>query len=203
MSIAKLKLDESTKLEFGVSITGADSRPQARFVIEGRDFSLSYPCRPVGEGIEVEIGNLENIFESGEYPVRLEILIEDKMYVPFQDTLVLEPNVHVTTQPKQVEQVRESIKVDQVVVKAPEAKKKPARRSITEADRARQHKLANLIAKATGYEPVDGQTNQQIIEESLHNVKPGIAEEKADLIRNMIRKAQEAEIKFRIPKQFK
>lgn len=196
MSIAKLKLDESTKLEFGVAITGAESKPQARFVIEGKKFSIAYPCRPVGDGIEVEVGDLENIFEAGEYPVKLEIQIEDKVYVPFQDTITLEPNVHVTTQPRESARVRESVKVDQVKVQQNTPKKRPVPKNpLTEAEIQKQRKLATLIAEATGYEYVEGQTNQQIIEESLYSCKE-LPRAKHQLLVNMLREAKKSQIQF-------
>ena len=81
MSVAKIKLDESAKLEFGVQITGAEGQPNARFVVEGTDMSVSYPChRMSGGGIEVEVGNLKNVFPAGEYPVRLEVIRKQNFY---------------------------------------------------------------------------------------------------------------------------
>jgi len=195
MSIAKLKLDESTKLEFGVAITGAESRPITRFVIEGEKYSITFPCRPVGDGIEVDVGELDNIFEAGEYPVRLEVIIEDKVYIPFEDTITLEPNVHITTKPKETK-VRESVKVEQVVVKASKAAPRPEPKTqLTEAEVKKQRKLATLIAETTNYKFVEGQTNRQIIEESLHSCK-ALPQEKHKLLIDMLKAAKSADITF-------
>ena len=142
MSVAKVKLDESTQLEFGVQITGAEGKPNARFVVEGKDYSISYPCQPMPDGgIKVEVGDFKNMFAAGEYPCRLEIVIENKIFVPFEDTIVLEPNVEITSKPKAVREIVESVSVAGVTVK-----------SMSEADKAKQHKLANLIAEALGFE---------------------------------------------------
>ena len=54
MSIAKIKIDEQTKLEFAISITGAGGVPQSRFIIEGKDYSIAFPCRQTNEGVEVD-----------------------------------------------------------------------------------------------------------------------------------------------------
>ena len=173
MSVAKIKLDESAKLEFGVQITGAEGRPTARFVIEGQDMSVAYPCHPMsGGGIEVEVGNLKNIFPAGEYPVRLEIIIENKIFTPFEDTIILEPNVHVTTKPQSVKEVKESVQVGQVVVKQkPAEKKAPAREQISEQKTAarKQQKIAESVAELLNYQPVRKQTPVSIVNESLKN----------------------------------
>ena len=171
MSVAKIKLDESAKLEFGVQITGAEGKPNARFVVEGPDMSVSYPChRMSGGGIEVEVGNLKNVFPAGEYPVRLEIIIENKIFVPFEDTIILEPNVHVTTKPQSVKEVKESVQVGQVVVKPqPKAEPKPAKEQISEQRTVarKQNAIAQNVAELLRYEPVRKQSAVSIVNESL------------------------------------
>lgn len=111
MSIANLRLDESAKLEFDVLITGADGVPTSRFVIEGKDYSISFPCRQVNEGVEVDVSGLKNVLPAGEYPVRLEVVLENKIYVPMQDTIKLEPIVEINTKSKPSTQIKESVKI--------------------------------------------------------------------------------------------
>lgn len=112
MSIAKLKLDENVKLEFGVSITGASGVPETRFVIEGKDFSVSYPCRQTNEGVEVDILGHGAIFKAGEYKARLEVIIENKIYVPLSDVVEFEPSIEISVPQK--EEVKEQIVVSKV-----------------------------------------------------------------------------------------
>lgn len=188
MSIAKVKLDESTKLEFGVAITGAESRPSARFVIEGKKFSVSYPCTPLNEGVEVEIGELDKIFEAGEYPVRLEIVIENKIYIPFEDTIILEPNVHITTQPKAVVDVKEQVQVSKVTVKSSPVVNR-------EQLLAKQRRIAGLIAETLKYKTNDKQSPQNIINESLAATKYVTAEQDK-LLKEMLRAARSEKISF-------
>jgi len=185
MSIAKLRLDESTKLEFGVEISGAEGKPKARFVIEGKDYSISYPCHPMsGGGIDVELGNFKNMLPAGEYPVRLEIVIENKIFVPFEDTIVLEPTVEITSKPKAVREIKESVKVEQVSVTA-----------VKKNNTAKQMKIAGLIAEALDYTPSKEQTPEEIVNESLSNRKP-MNEKKGRLVAEMLKAANEAEIIF-------
>lgn len=183
MSIAKLKLDESTKLEFGVQISGAEGKPQARLVIEGKDFNVSYPCHPMsGGGIDVELGNFKNIFPAGEYPVRLEIIIENKIFVPFEDTIILEPSVEITSKPKAVTEIRESVKVENVNVQ------------VISSDQKRE-KIARLIAEALRYDASEGQKPEDIINESLAN-RGRMTKDQSSLVANMLKAATEANIPF-------
>jgi hypothetical protein len=122
MTIARLKLDESAKLEFGVSITGTSNNPEMRFVIEGKGFSISYPCKNTNTGIEVEIFGLKNILSAGEYPVKLEAILDNKLYIPMKETIAFEPGIEILTLP-QVNQVKESIEVNNVIIKVQEKHK--------------------------------------------------------------------------------
>lgn len=117
MSIATLRLDESTKLEFGVSITGASGEPETRLVIEGNQFSVSYPCKMTEHGVEAKISELKSVLPAGTYPIKLEVVIENKIYVPFEDTITFEPAIEVVTKPQiNPVQIKESIKVNSVVI---------------------------------------------------------------------------------------
>lgn len=188
MSIAKIKLDESTKLEFGVNITGAEGAPQARFVIEGSDFSLSYPCHKLDEGgIQVSVGNLEHILKAGEYPVRLEVVIENKIFTPFEDTIIFEPNVHVTTKPKAVTEIKESITIDKVVVTVDNSVKEKL---------AKDTKLATLIAETVKHDIADYDASPEvIINESLAN-RTKLAPNQKKLLIEMLKQATKQEIGF-------
>lgn len=185
MSIANCKLDESTKLEFGVSITGADGLPSARFVIEGKDFSISYPCKQINEGVEVDIGHLKNILPAGTYPVKLEIVLENKIYVPLQDTITFEPFVEVLTKPKAVVSVKESVKIDRVVVNKVQ----------TNEEIIKQLQVANMIANTLSYNPSTSQNAREIIDESLRSQKT-ITVERLELLNKMLNLAESVHIKF-------
>ena len=188
MSIAKVKLDESTKLEFGVSITGADGTPEARFVIEGKDFSIMYPCHKLDSGgIEVMIDELGHVIKAGEYPVRLEIVIENKIFVPMRDTIIFEPNVEIVTKPKSVKQVKESVKVDNVVVTVDTSKKEAQEKAL---------KLAMLIAETLNYEANEDDAPSTIINESLANRVGTLPTQKKDLVLKMLRAAKDQKIDF-------
>lgn len=155
MSIANLKLDESTKLEFGVAITGTTDVPKTRLVIDGAEYSISYPCKQTNEGVEVEINELKNILPAGTYPIRLEVVIENKIYIPFKDTITLEPFVEIQTTPVAVKTaVKESIKIGQVTVRKQE-------------DTTNTTQIAKIISESLGYIPRVGETPRETIENAL------------------------------------
>lgn len=159
MSITKLRLDESTKLEFGVSITGASGQPQTRLVIEGKEYSIVYPCTPTNEGVAVQINELKHVLPAGTYPVRLEVIVENKIYVPFEDSIEFDPAVEVSPKPRaEIVRVAESIKVDRVVIKE----------STPNQDRM---KIATAMAELAGYYPKLDDTPQTIVEQSLEKGK--------------------------------
>jgi hypothetical protein len=83
-------------------------------------------------------------------------VIENKIYTPFSDMIVLEPAVSVHTKPRSVSESNESVKVDSVQVKMIE--------KLQETNRA--NKLVNMVASALSYTPSEGQTQTEIINES-------------------------------------
>ncbi len=183
MSIAKLKLDESTKLDFGVSITGTDGKPEARFVIDGKDFSICLPCKPTNEGVEVDIPNLKNIFTAGEYSARLEIVIENKIYTPLIDKIEFEPSVAIKTESKAP--IKESIKVEKVTVK----------KQVVNEDQLRKTQAATIIATSLGYTPTENQTPKEIVNSALSQAS-NLTNEQIETVREMLALAEAVGINY-------
>lgn len=186
MSLARVKLDESTKLEFGVSITGAESKPSAKLVIDGPDFSISYPCTPVNEGVEVVVGKLKNMLPAGEYPVRMEIVIENKVYIPFRDTIVLEATVEVVTRPKTMPAQADRVRIENVVVKA---------NRVVEHYDPKHIKIASLIAGTLKQQVRESASPTQIINEALVDT-PSISRATHKLLVDMLDAADNAAIEY-------
>lgn len=162
MSIARLKLDEASKLDFGVLITGADGKPEARFVIEGKDFSVSFPCTPTNDGVQTEIQGLDKIFTAGEYNARLEIVLENKIYTPLIDKIEFEPSVHIETKSSVAKPVKESVTVAKVTIQ----------KNVVNEEQLRKTQAATIIAQSLGYHPSNNQTPQQIVNSALAQSGP-------------------------------
>jgi hypothetical protein len=189
--ITQLKLDESTKLEFGVSVTGADSQPNARFIIEGKQFSIMIPCRNVNESAEVEIPALKNILSAGEYPVRLEVVIDNKIYTPMSESIVFEPCIEIATKSKPVQAIKESVKVAKVTVK----------KSVNE-DVLRKTQAATIIAQSIGYAPSEGESPRDIIENAIKQAGE-MSVEKAAAVEEMLKLAESTGIDVTISPKMK
>lgn len=157
MSIARLKLDESTKLEFGVDITGGSGKPDARFIIEGKDFDVCFPAKSTNDGVEVDIQGLSSIFTSGEYNARLEIVLENKLYVPLNDKIEFEPSVKITTNSRVITPVKESVTVQKVTVK----------KQVINENELRRTQAATIIANSLGYKPDTHQSPTEIVNSAL------------------------------------
>jgi len=185
MTIATLRLDEATKLEFAVSITGAGGKPESRFVIEGKDFNISYPCRQTNEGVEVEIVGLKDVLKAGEYDVRLEVFLENKVYTPLRDKITFEPTVEVSTKQKPVLEVKESVKIGKITVKKP----------VINEDLMRKTHAATIIAKSLGYQPNEGETPKQIIERALEHT-PIMSPDQLKTLTEMLKLAESVGISY-------
>jgi hypothetical protein len=163
MSIAKLKLDESNKLSFNVEITGAVGQPETRFIIEGKNFNIAFPCTQHQNEAVVEIAGLKNVLQAGEYRARLEVVLENKIYTPLEDSIVFEPSIEVhsaKTVKKPV--LREAVKVNKVIIHKTEI-------SESELEKTRM-KAALIIAAGVGYIPESFESPEKIVKSALGSV---------------------------------
>ncbi len=182
MAIATLKLDESTKLGFGVEITGAGGVPEVRFIIEGKDFNISYPCKQTNEGVQVEISGLKGVLSAGEYQTRLEVILENKVYTPMRDTITFEPSVEISSKQKVVSPLKESVKVNKITVH---------KSNLDESKKS----AANIIASSLGYQPSANESTTSIVNNSLMSVSV-LESAKHDTLISMLELAEEVGIKF-------
>ena len=97
MTIATIKLDETAQLEFDIQVSGmSDKIESTRFVIEGKDFDIICKTDITPEGSSrVHIPRLKGLFESGIHQARLEVIIDNKVFVPLRETIEFETLVEV------------------------------------------------------------------------------------------------------------
>lgn len=119
--LAQLKLDEAAKLEFSVAISGTSDSPECRFIIELGLFSLMLKCRQVDDTIEVNIPPLKSITTSGDKEVRLEVIIDGKIFTPLKDVINFEPCIEIESKAKPVVKAEDMVRV---TVKKPEMEEK-------------------------------------------------------------------------------
>lgn len=112
MILGKLDLTESAEMEFEAEIFGTADKPSSiRFVIEGPDFELG--CKVIEEGntIKVQVPKLKGILASGVYESRLEVVINDKLFVPMRESIEFNPNVELDIKTKGVTSIKEGVKI--------------------------------------------------------------------------------------------
>lgn len=112
MILSKLQLNESTELEFSLDVYGTPEKAtKVRFVVEGDGFDLSIPCNIDGNSVKVIIPKLKGILESKEYAVRLECVIDDRLFTPLSESVEFMPLVELDVKKTKVEPVKEEVKV--------------------------------------------------------------------------------------------
>ena len=102
MSEIDLMLDEENELTFQLDVEG--TRPgdvECRLTLESADMSLIFKADSYkGEEVNVVLPPLEHVLKEGKYDMSLEVLVDDRMFVP----LVVEGNfsksIKVSAAPK-------------------------------------------------------------------------------------------------------
>ena len=86
MSDFDIYLDTDNSLAFSVDIAGAaGSSVRSQFVMEGPNgINFCFKGRSEGKEIHVEIPTLKNMISEGKYDTRLEVIIDDRVFVPLE-----------------------------------------------------------------------------------------------------------------------
>ncbi|MHA2403350.1 MAG: hypothetical protein ACXADH_10205 [Candidatus Kariarchaeaceae archaeon] len=115
-----LMLDEENELKFKVNVEG--NRPgtaTSRFVVEGPEMDFVFKGESAGHGeIAVLIPSLKNILKEGIYDTHLEVLVDDKIFVPLEMKANFEKSVSVTAEAV-VRQPRKKTSASAVLVESP------------------------------------------------------------------------------------
>jgi hypothetical protein len=104
MIIAALDPTIPHELTFDLNISGSNDEPSdIRFIIEAQidpetgnsvQDVFSIICRAVrsADGVKITIPRLLNLFRSGSYKSRLEVVLENRLFVPLsEEIMILEP----------------------------------------------------------------------------------------------------------------
>lgn len=138
MSDIQIHLDEDNELRFGVAVEGAESgNITCRMVLESPNSAMGiiFPGRSVDGGeVKVMVPSLKSFLNEGIYPMKLEVLVDDRVFTPLSMNVELKQSVKVTAEAKVTHKRRgtsvsatvlnETTKQKPVVVSAP-AKKEP------------------------------------------------------------------------------
>jgi hypothetical protein len=112
MLLGQLELNESTEMQFGISVYGTTEQTQSvRFVIEGPEFDIACKCQIANEEVTATIPKLKGILPAGVYEARMECIVGDKIFVPLKEQIELNPLVEFDVKTKKVEVVKEGVKI--------------------------------------------------------------------------------------------
>ena len=102
MSDIQIHLDEDNELRFGVAVEGAESgNVTCRMVLESRNSSMGivFPgqAAPNGE-VRVLVPSLKAFLNEGIYPMKLEVLVDDRVFTPLSMDVELKQSIKVTAE---------------------------------------------------------------------------------------------------------
>ena len=104
MSDIQIHLDEDNELRFGVAVEGAETgEVTCRMVLESRDSSMGiiFPGRAASNGeVKVLVPSLKSFLNEGVYPMKLEVLVDDRVFTPLTMDVELKQSVKVTAEAK-------------------------------------------------------------------------------------------------------
>ena len=100
MQSVELHLDEENELSFKVSVEGSEGMDVGcRLVVENEDYSLSFSGAATNDGeILVIVPSLSKVMKEGNYPARLEVLVDDRLFVPLQLSTKFKQSLSVTAE---------------------------------------------------------------------------------------------------------
>lgn len=102
MSDIQIHLDEDNELRFGVAVEGAESgNVTCRMVLESRDSAMGiiFPGRAASNGeVRVLVPSLKAFLNEGIYPMKLEVLVDDRVFTPLSMDVELKQSVKVTAE---------------------------------------------------------------------------------------------------------
>lgn len=92
--LSKLQLNEETELAFNISVTGTTEQTSSvRLCIEGSIFDIVLHGKVEGDTVKFVVPKLKSILESGVYGCKMEIIIDDKVFTPLNESLEFLPLV--------------------------------------------------------------------------------------------------------------
>ena len=100
MSSIDLSLDNNNEITFQVNIEGSSpALPSCRFLIEGSEMSFAFPGEIEKNGVvHVNVPPLEKVLREGSYKSGLEVIVDDRVFVPLEIEVNFEKSVRVTAE---------------------------------------------------------------------------------------------------------
>lgn len=111
-----IRSDSQTTIKFELNIAGSDAKPKTYFVIEKPDYDVSFPCDVGAEYASVSLPKLTSIVAPGQYPIRLDVRIEDRIYTPLNDVVQVQEPISTAAKINAAEAAVESVVASSIKV---------------------------------------------------------------------------------------
>jgi len=166
-------LDDDNEIRFGVNVEGSEKHDvKCRLMMETSSaMSLFFPGNRLNDGeVQVIVPSLKNILREGVYPVKLEVLIDDRVFVPLEMSMNIRPSVRVTAEAK-VTPIRKGPRVTaSVLTEAPvvEQKEEP-KPKVKETRRRKQKTIKQQRQKPRKSNVISDKDFKSLIEKVLGN----------------------------------
>lgn len=152
MTPIDLMLDEENELRFKVNIEG--SRPGnsvSRLVLEGPEMSMIFEGTQQDGELVVVVPELVNVLKEGTYDSHLEVLIDDRIFVPLEMKTKFERSIKVTAE---------------AVVRKPKVKQKVK----ASATLVESNPVVNMFNKRKKKEVLENKDNNVVTDKDIQNL---------------------------------
>ena len=147
MAAMKLSLDRENILEFNVDIQGyantsTTKAPKVRMILEQKNMGFCMVATKEDKTYTVVIPEMKNIMESGVCEARMEVIIDNKYFVPWESQIEFDREVKVEAAPIIKEELQPvvSVQAQPVVKEIPQ----PQKRVVKEEAPSKPKKKATL-----------------------------------------------------------
>ena len=147
MPAMKLSLDRENILEFNVDIQGyantsTTKAPKVRMILEQKNMGFCMVATKEDKTYTVVIPEMKNIMESGVCEARMEVIIDNKYFVPWESQIEFDREVKVEAAPIIKEELQPvvSVQAQPVIKEIPQ----PQKRVVKEESPSKPKKKATL-----------------------------------------------------------
>ena len=131
MTAMKLSLDRENILEFNVDIQGyantsTTKAPKVRMILEQKNMGFCMVATKEDKTYSIVIPEMKNIMESGVCEARMEVIIDNKYFVPWESQIEFDREVKVEAAPIIKEELQPAVSVQArpVIKETPQPQKR-------------------------------------------------------------------------------
>ena len=149
MAAMKLSLDRENILEFNVDIQGyantsTTKAPKVRMILEQKNMGFCMVATKEDKTYSIVIPEMKNIMESGMCEARMEVIIENKYFVPWESQIEFDKEVKVEAAPIVRKEPQPDLSVQVKPIIKEEPKPEPQKPVVKEESSSKPKKKAGL-----------------------------------------------------------